>query len=224
MEMSTGTTGVQSCDDMTIVSTSASVTNPIREIRPPGSIWQIGTTMLASGALLVLLALPMAESTGPNRAQDNRAVTRHASTPTPVRTSAMVESITMAFGLNRSQAADVLRVRRQTIYNWLNGAEAEGGNLARIQAIYDLVGAIPAFVDPVMAIRKTPDGSSSLLEMLSAERPDKGAILSWVETLGKPVRHRRAPLLSDILREAGISRDEEAERQHRLDGISHHQG
>jgi hypothetical protein len=75
-----------------------------------------------------------------------------------------------------------------------------------------------------MAIRKTPDGSSSLLEMLSAERLDKSAILSWVETLGKPVRHRRAPLLSDILREAGIPRNEEAERRRLLDGISHHQG
>lgn len=222
--MSTGTTGVQSYDDMTIVSTSASVTNPTREIRPPGSIWQIGTTMLARGALLVFLALPIAENTGPNRAQENRAVTQRASTPTPVRTSAMVESITTAFGLNRSQAADVLRVRRQTIYNWLNGAESEGGNLARIQAIYDLVGSIPAFVDPVMAIRKTPDGNSSLLEMLSAERLDKSTILSWVETLGKPVHHRRAPLLSDILREAGISRNEEAERQQGLDGISYHQG
>jgi 3-oxoacyl-ACP reductase-like protein len=166
----------------------------------------------------------MVENTGPNRAQENRAVTQRASMPTPVRTSAMVESITTAFGLNRSQAADVLRVRRQTIYNWLNGAESEGGNLARIQAIYDLVGSIPAFVDPVMAIRKTPDGSSSLLEMLSAERLDKSAILSWVETLGKPVRHRRAPLLSDILREAGIPRNEEAERRRLLDGISHHQG
>jgi len=224
MEMNTGVTEVQSCHNMTVVSTSASMTNPTQEIRPPGSIWHIGTSMLAKGALLVFLALPMAGHIKPHSAQENRAATQHRSPPTPVRTSAMVESITMAFGLNRSQTADVLCVRRQTIYNWLSGAEAKGGNFSRIQMIYDLAGSIPAFVDPAMAIRKTPDGGSSLLEMLSAERPNKGAILSWVETLGKPVRHRRAPLLSDILREAGIPRNEQAEHQHGLDGISHHQG
>lgn len=215
----------QSYDGVT-TSTSPSVTPPA-PVPHPRTMMQVGTSALAQGALLLVLlahdAAPAQHSMLRTETQHGAAVQAAPAVPT-ARSSEMVKTIIAMFGLNRSQAADVMQVRRQSVYNWLGGSEAEGANLDRMVLLYGVAKSLANPIEPHLAVRSTPDGTNNLLRMLSADQLDRDAILAWTTALHEPSDAPWPQPLDDILREAGAERNPERERQRGADGVRYLQG
>ena len=213
---------------ITTASTSTAAVESTAPIVQPRSLAQIGTSALAHGALLLAL---LAYDAAPSQRNVIREANQHgdkvqaapAAAPT-ARSSEMVTAIIKVFGLNRSQAADVMQVRRQSIYNWLGGAEAEGENLNRMLRLYEMANAVAQPIEPHLTVRSTPDGTNSLLRMLSTDPLDRTAIMAWVTALVQPSEIPWPQPLEDALREAGIPRNAERESQRGADGIRYLQG
>lgn len=212
---------------ITASSTSTATIESTAPVVQPRSLAQIGTSALTHGALILVL---WAYDAAPFQRNVVREITQHGSKVQAVpaapiaRSSEMVTTIIKVFGLNRSQAADVMQVRRQSVYNWLGGTEAEGENLARLLCLYDMANSMAKTVEPHLAVRFTPDGTSSLLRMLSADQLDRTAILSWTAALMQPSEAHWPPSLDDVLRDAGALLKAEHERQRGADGIRYLQG
>jgi hypothetical protein len=197
-----------------------------KAVPPPTSIMQINTSVLAHGALLLALLAhdTMSAQSGATQGAKPVAAPHAAPTVTTAPSSEMVKTIITMFGLNRSQAADVLQVRRQSIYNWLGGSEAEGANLERMLSLYRTAKLLGHPIEPHLAIRPTPDGKNSLLRMLSEDRLNRDEVLAWTTALLQPAEEPWPKPLDEILREAGIERNGERERQLGTDSIRHLQG
>jgi len=188
---------------------------------------KIGTSALAQGALLCVLlthgATPVQRGVLPTANQHGEAINAAPAVPT-AKSSEMVNTIITTFGLNRSQAADIMQVRRQSVYNWLGGAEAEGANLDRMLWLYGIAKSLAKPIEPHLIVRTMPDGTSSLLRMLSSDRLDRGMILAWTTALQEPSDAPWSQPLDEILGEAGIEQNAERERQRGVDGIRYLQG
>jgi len=216
----------QSFDGM-VPSTSTAAVEPSTLTAPPKSMMQIGTSALAQATLICVL---WAHDSAPFQRNADRPTMQHgavvqAVAPVPTaRSSEMVNAIIKAFGLNRSQAADVMQVRRQSVYNWIGGAEAEGENLGRLLTLYEMANSIAAPVEPHLTVRSTSDGTNCLLRMLSADPLDRTLILSCVADLAQPSEAPWPPSLDDVLRDAGVPRNAERERQRGADGVRYLQG
>ena len=101
----------------------------------------------------------------------------------------MLQAIRAAFGLNVSQMADVLHVKRMTIYTWLKENAMDTlhqGNRDRLLALYDIAtrwsGNMP-LSGPYLHER-LPMGAS-LFDLLTASQLDHDAILGTYEILVK---------------------------------------
>ena len=208
-------------------STSTAAVESTAPVAQPRSLAQIGTSALAHGALLLAL---LAYDAAPSQRHVIREASQHGAkvqaapaAPT-ARSSEMVATIIKVFGLNRSQAAEVMQVRRQSVYNWLGGAEAEGDNLTRLLCLYEMANSMAKTVEPHLTVRSTPDGSNSLFRMLSSDPLDRTAILTWAAALMQPCEAPWPPSLDDVLRDAGFPRNAERERQRGADGTRYLQG
>jgi DNA-binding XRE family transcriptional regulator len=100
--------------------------------------------------------------------------------PPSLNPSDQVASIEKAFGLNRSQLANVLKTTRKTIYDWDKGAELTKREI--ITRLFTLSEIAQSFTDDGMGlyigknIRRPVLGRVSLLDLLSKSEFDKEAI------------------------------------------------
>jgi len=218
---------VPQCYDAAASSTSPSTVVQFTTVREPSSLMRNGTSFLSQGAaLLVFLVHEDSFTRGkiPRATWPHRIVAQTVATVPTARSSEMVKTITRMFGLNRSQAADVMQVRRQSVYNWISGAEAEGANLERMVCLYGIAKSLANPVEPHLAVRSTADGTNSLLRMLSANQLDCDAILTWTNALQKVDDVPWPQPLESVLREAGIERHAERDSQRGADGVRYLQG
>ena len=210
-----------------VMASTSATAEQSASLAEPASMMRVGTSHLAPYALAFALLVHDAASYQHNAVHTPRqhgALVQSVPTVQTARSSEMVATIIKSFGLNRSQAADVMRVRRQSIYNWLGGAEAEGENLDRMLLLFGIANSLAQPIEPHLTIRSTPDGTNSLLRMLSADSLDPATILTWVTALVQPSEIPWPQPLDDVLREDGIPRNAERESQRGADGIRYLQG
>lgn len=122
-----------------------------------------------------------------------------------------------ALSLNKSQLADVLRVSRPTLYDWLDGTEPSIANakrmalLLRVLARSGVTSATPLNARYVR--QPLSERAPSLLDALCAERPDEHGLTSLMreaQALGDAMQVRRRTR-EDRLRALGY--DEPSEEQ-----------
>ena len=213
---------VPQCYDAAASSTSPSTVVQSTPLREPSSLMRYGTSFLSQGAaLLVFLVHEDSFTRGetPRTTWPHRIVAQTVATVPTARSSEMVQTIIRMLGLNRSQAADVMLVRRQSVSNWLSGAEAEGANLERMVCLYGIAKSLANPVEPHLAVRSTPDGTNSLLRMLSANQLDCDAILAWTTALQKVDSAPWPQPLESVLREAGVEHNAERDSQRGADVV-----
>jgi hypothetical protein len=143
------------------------------------------------------MLFPQSSSTQPND-----AVVAKASVQRVLSTGERLAAVQSAFGLNKTQLAEVCSVKRQTIYDWYAGNfEAEGVNASRLDALYGLVMTIrKARLRPVppRTVDRPLAGGEALIELLRREEIDANAIQGAVAQLQSMVapgpRSRREQL------------------------------
>jgi DNA-binding transcriptional regulator YiaG len=117
-----------------------------------------------------------------------RTTTRHA----VLRMSSADQALEVmaALNLNKTQFAEVLRVSRPTLYDWLEGKEPNAANARRLTSLVTLLaGAGVATTNSLSSrfVREAlNDGDPSLLDLLKADTLDEARI-------AKPCRPRRTP-------------------------------
>jgi DNA-binding XRE family transcriptional regulator len=218
---------VQQCYEFVASSTSPTNVEPAPPIPDPSPLMRSGTSFLGRG---VLLALALSFDYGFTNGDAMHSPVQHwaagrdiPAIPT-ARSSEMIKTVISMFGLNRSQAAEAMQVRRQSVYNWLGGAEAEGANLDRLVSLYSIARSFAKPIEPHLTVRSTLDGRSSLLRMLSADQLDHDAIAEWTNALQSVDAAPWPPPLDEVLQSAGIERNTPRERQRGGDGIIYIQG
>lgn len=85
-------------------------------------------------------------------------------------------------GLNKTQLADIFRVSRPTLYEWLEGGFPQPNNQARIESVEELLQALPAGTRlNARFVRNLKQDGKSLMELLGEEHFDETAIRSVIE-------------------------------------------
>jgi DNA-binding XRE family transcriptional regulator len=102
-------------------------------------------------------------------------------------TAEQLASVQAAFGLSKTQLAQVCKVQRQTIYDWYAGNfEAEGNNARRLAAVYGIAESLRiAGRRPLLAraVSRALSTGSTLLDLLLEEEVDREAVSSVVAQL-----------------------------------------
>ncbi len=124
-----------------------------------------------------------------------------------------ISEIKAAFGLTISQLAQVLRVQRQTIYDWIDEdhpPQVQGQNRERLAAIQRLAiqwNALCQWPAGKGVTRYAVDGQT-LLDLLSAETLDEVRIITVMRGLSEQVKaewqHREKCSLANRLRDRGF--------------------
>lgn len=77
-------------------------------------------------------------------------------------------------GLNKSQLADIFRVSRPTLYEWLDGGLPQLDNQRRIESVEELLLALPTGARlNARFVRKSRKEGKSLLDLLGEEKIDE---------------------------------------------------
>ncbi len=111
-------------------------------------------------------------------AESARTTTRHA----VLRMSPADQALELmaALNLNKTQLAEVLRVSRPTVYDWLDGKEPNAANAQRLTALVRLLVnagvSAAASISPRFTRESLADGEPSLLELLEADSLDQTRI------------------------------------------------
>jgi len=172
-------------DDITGAMIVRVVQNDQGSILPPDIIG--GAPKHASrarlGELLTLIdmdhyiCVPVPESAGPLGPNDLSDVLK-----LPV--FEQIQELQTALSLNKSQLAQILRVSRPTLYEWLRDKEPNPANNARLHAIFRcLAQTRVSSASPLNArfVRRSAElGTPSLLELLSKSRIEEGAIVKAI--------------------------------------------
>lgn len=94
--------------------------------------------------------------------------------------SEQVLEVLAALSLNKSQLADVLRVSRPTLYDWLEGKEPNIANAQRLRLLLQLLATAgvtsAAALSPRLLRELLEPNESSLLELLKADKLDEPRI------------------------------------------------
>ena len=124
-----------------------------------------------------------------------------------------ISEIKSAFGLTISQLAQVLRVQRQTIYDWIDEdhpPQVQGQNRERLAAIQRLAiqwNALCPWPAGKGVTRYAVDGQT-LLDLLSAEALDQARLTIVMRGLSEQVKaewqHREERSLANRLRDRGF--------------------
>lgn len=76
-------------------------------------------------------------------------------------------------GLNKTQLADIFRVSRPTLYEWLEGGVPQPDNQTRIESVEELLQALPAGARlNARFVRKARKEGKSMIDLLSEEHFD----------------------------------------------------
>jgi transcriptional regulator with XRE-family HTH domain len=127
-----------------------------------------------------------------------------------------------ALSVNRSQLADVLRVTRPTLYDWLAGKEPNDLNASRIDAVLRILArAGISGTSPLNArfVRRSPEpGSPSLLTLLLDDALDEPRILEAIRRAraGADEASQRQRSREDRLRQLGFEEPDREQRQFNL--------
>lgn len=112
--------------------------------------------------------------------------------------SEQVHEVLAALSLNKTQLADVLRVSRPTLYDWLEGKEPNVANAQRLRLLVKLLSmagvSAAAALSPRFLREALEPGELSLLEMLKADTLDEGRIakaLAEAKALERQVEEAR---------------------------------
>jgi predicted transcriptional regulator len=135
-----------------------------------------------------------------------------------------LNAIRQYFGLSVSDTAQVLLVKRPTIYEWLAGTLPRPNNMKRIENVYEIAREWHA-LNPHPATRYLHHrvfNEKSLIKLLAEDPLDKSVIGETMRLisvqLGKDRRDRRS--ISDIAREHGFERPSNADQASALRRIS----
>jgi transcriptional regulator with XRE-family HTH domain len=128
-----------------------------------------------------------------------------------------------ALSLTKSQLADVLRVSRPTVYDWLGGKEPSPGNAGRLSAVLRLLARAEVSSEAPLNARfvrhAIDERNPSLIELLSAEQLNESQIEGMIveaRALGKEAESRRTRR-EDRLRALGY---EDASNEQRRDQMN----
>lgn len=132
------------------------------------------------------------------------------------------QEVMSALSLNKSQLAEVLRISRPTLYEWLDGKEPNSTNYQRLVEILRLLeraGIRAARPLNARFVRQRLSATApSLLEMLSADFIDSEnvcALLSEAQVLGEQAAARREAREAR-LRALGFEEQSDKERRNQL--------
>jgi transcriptional regulator with XRE-family HTH domain len=136
--------------------------------------------------------------------------------------SEQMQELLAALSINKSQLAEILRVTRPTVYDWLQGREPNAANADRLHALLRaLTRASVSAAAPLNArfVRRAMElDSPSIIELLTAEHLDEGRIAQALEqarSLGEEASTRRTSR-EDRLRGLGFEDPPDDERRERL--------
>jgi transcriptional regulator with XRE-family HTH domain len=128
-----------------------------------------------------------------------------------------------ALSLTKSQLADVLRVSRPTVYDWLGGKEPSPGNAGRLSAVLRLLARAGVSSEAPLNARfvrhAIDERNPSLIELLSAEQLNESQIEGMIveaRALGEEAESRRTRR-EDRLRALGY---EDASNEQRRDQMN----
>jgi hypothetical protein len=156
--------------------------------------------------------------------QVDEVPTAEASEPTYGEVLAMpiadqARELLAALALNKSQLAEVLRVSRPTLYDWLDGKEPNAGNTARMVTLLRLLARVGVIGSRPLNARfvRQPltEGGRSLLDELTAARWDEVRIedlLRQTRALGARSESKRRSR-EERLRALGYDEPSDAERR-----------
>ena len=98
-----------------------------------------------------------------------------------------VRNLAAALSVNKSELAVILRVRRPTIYSWLEGGEPDAANAERLNLLLRALSrASVSGTSPLNARfvrQRAEDGGPSLLELLNEEEPAFGSMVEALKTV-----------------------------------------
>jgi hypothetical protein len=149
----------------------------------------VRSMLMGSAGLLMLGSVPCYASSLPRYGTsplviDERPTLTAGSTtsvhraPMSLSAAEQVRELLAALALNKSQMADVLRVSRPTLYDWLEGKEPAPGNAERIDMLCGLLVEIGVTsrtpLNARFVRRPLGMGRPSLLEILAQEDPTEG--------------------------------------------------
>ena len=136
--------------------------------------------------------------------------------------SEQVQELLAALSLNKSQLAQILRVTRPTIYEWLRGNRPNAVNEKRLSTLLRILdNTSVSSVAPLNARfvrQRTALNTPSLIEQLSEEYLNEGRlvqIIKEIRTLGDAAFQRRASR-EDRLRSLGFEEPNQEQRREQL--------
>lgn len=175
----------------------------------------IGTIVVGTGGQLEwpIAFESMLESAAPTGASAVFQSTNAAPRRADVRTvSDEVAAIKAAFGLSMSQLAEALRVKRPTIYSWIDSARApetlRKGNRERLAKLSSLAKAWNRSSDtpPGHYLSAVVDGNFSLIQLLSADPLNPQVVLHAIEAIQIVMRRATLPqTFGERLRSIGFA-------------------
>lgn len=127
-----------------------------------------------------------------------------------------------ALSLNKSQLAEVLRVSRPTLYDWLEGKEPNASNAERLTTLLGALAevGITSFtpLHPRFVRQPLTEGAPALIDVLRADTLDEVAIKSLARDAKELVQRveRRRLSREDRLRALGFEEPSDDERRDQL--------
>jgi DNA-binding transcriptional regulator YiaG len=142
----------------------------------------------------------------PDPGESTRTTTRHA--VLRMSSADQAHEVMAALNLNKTQLADVLRVSRPTLYDWLDGKEPNTANAQRLTRLVQLLvdAGITASnsISPRFVRESLDNGEPSLLDLLKADTLDEvrvATVLAQAKKLeaeAKEARVARENRLSEL--------------------------
>lgn len=134
-----------------------------------------------------------------------------------------VDELMAALSLSKSLLAQVMRVSRPTIYEWLAGKLPNEANEERLEALLGVLGREGVSgATPLNArfVRRQPRGAKSIIGLLSAEHIDEGKVVTAIRharSLEHEANHRRSEREAR-LRQLGFAEPDQEQRRENLAG------
>lgn len=118
-----------------------------------------------------------------------------------------VSVIKQSFGLNITDLADVLNVKRPTVYEWLSGKEPRRSNQERIYQLYELASGWQNSNGYNLSkyVHNPIHDGKSLYDFLSSEIIDSEKIIFVLNKLRDQINVSKMGSINEILRSRGFS-------------------